>query len=142
MTITQKQCAKGFTLMELMIVIMIIGLLGAVVGPAAMKYLERARKGTAKTTMRSFKDAINMYQMNLGHLPPALKDLIKRPTDERDKKKWEGPYIEKDEVPEDPWNNSFVYKITPGAKHPYDLYSRGPNGAEAPKEEWISVWDE
>ena len=92
--------------------------------------------------MRAFKDAINMYQMNLGHLPPALKDLIKKPTDERDKKKWDGPYIEKEEIPEDPWGESFVYKLTPGTKHPYELHSRGPNKTEAPKEEWISVWDE
>lgn len=133
---------KGFTLMELMIVIMIIGLLGGVVGPALMKRLETAKKGTAKATMRSLKDAVSMYQMNVGHLPPSLKDLIKKPKDERDSKKWEGPYIEKDELPEDPWGNPFVYKITQGAKHPYELYSKGPNADEAAKEEWISVWDE
>jgi len=138
----QKGCARaGFTLMEILIAVMIIGLVGAMVGPYAVNAYKDAQKRTAKSSMRSLKDAISMYQMHLGHLPQSLKDLIKEPKDERDKKKWQ-KYIEKDEVPEDPWNNSFVYKLTPGGKHPYDLYSRGSNGSDAPKEEWISVWDE
>jgi general secretion pathway protein G len=143
MTITQKRYVRsGFSLMELMVVILILGLLGAVVGPAVMKQYESAQKRTAKATIRAFKDAISTYQMHLGHLPPALKDLIKKPSEERDKKKWEGPYIEKEEVPEDPWGERFVYKVTPGAQRAYELYSRGPNKEAAAKEEWISVWDE
>lgn len=143
MTTTQKSYARaGFSLMEIMIAVMILGLVAAMVGPKAMQYFENSKKRTAKATMRSFKDAIAMYQMNVGQVPQVLKDLIKRPRDERASKKWEGPYIDKEEMPEDSWGNSFVYKLTPGAKHPYELYSRGPNGAEASKEEWISVWDE
>jgi len=143
MTVTQSRYARaGFSLMEIMIAVMILGLVAAMVGPAAMNAYKNAQKRTAKATMRSFKDAIGMYQMHVGQLPQTLKDLIKKPRDERASKKWEGPYIEKEELPEDPWNSPFVYKLTPGAGHPYELYSRGPNGADAPKEEWISVWDE
>jgi len=143
MTFTQNRCARaGFSLMELMVVILIMGLLGAVVAPAVMKQFSNAQKRTTKATMRSFKDAIGMYQMHMGRLPGSLKELIKKPTDDRDKKKWEGPYIEKEEIPEDSWGGSFVYKVTPGAKHPYELYSRGPNQDAASKEEWINVWDE
>ena len=133
---------EGFSLMEILIAVMILGLVAALVGPAAFNAYKNAQKNTAKTTLRSFKDAINMYQTHVGQLPQTLKDLIKKPRDERSAKRWEGPYINKEEVPEDPWGNDFKYKITAGAKHPYDLYSRGPNGESAPKEEWISVWDE
>ncbi len=143
MTEVQNRCVRtGFTLMEILIAVMIIGLVGAMVGPAAMNAYKNAQKRTAKSTMRSFKDAITLYQSHLGQLPQTLKDLIKKPRDERAAKKWEGPYIEKEEIPEDPWSNPFVYKLTPGAKHPYELYSRGPGGADAPKEEWINIWEE
>src|SRR5436190_12286180 len=116
MTVTQRRCTRaGFTLMEIMIAVMILGLVAAMVGPAAMNAYRNAQKRTAKSTVKSFKDAISMYQMHVGQLPQSLKDLIKKPRDERAAKKWEGPYIEKDEVPEDPWGNPFVYKLSPGA---------------------------
>lgn len=143
MTIGQKRIARaGFSLMEIMIAVTILGLVMAMVGPALQNTLKKGKIRTTKSTMRSFKDAIASYQMEVGQLPQTLKDLIKKPREERAAKKWEGPYIEKEDIPEDPWGENFVYKLTPGSKHPYEMYSRGPNGAEAPKEEWISVWDE
>jgi general secretion pathway protein G len=133
---------EGFSLMEIMIALLILGLVAAMVGPAAFNALKNARKSTAKSTMRAFKNAIGMFQTHTGQYPQMLKDLIKKPRDEKVAKKWEGPYIDKTEIPEDPWNQPFVYKVTAGGKHPYELYSRGPNGTEAPKEEWIDVWAE
>ena len=143
MTVTQSRCARaGFSLMEIMIAVTILGLVMAMVGPALNNTLKKGKIRTTKSTMRSFKDAISSYQMEVGKIPQTLKDLIKKPREESAAKKWEGPYIEKEDIPEDPWGENFVYKLTPGSKHPYELYSRGPNGVDAPKEEWISVWDE
>lgn len=143
MTTTQRRIARaGFSLMEIMIAVTILGLVMAMVSPALQNTLKKGKIRTTKSTMRSFKDAISTYQMEVGKLPQTLKDLIKKPREEGAAKKWEGPYIEKEDIPEDPWGENFVYKLTPGAKHPYEMYSRGPNGADAPKEEWISVWDE
>jgi len=140
---TQYRHARaGFSLMEILIAIVILGLIMAMVGPALQNTLRKGKIGTTKSTMRGFKNAISQYQMDVGQLPQALKDLIKKPRDEKAAKKWDGPYIDKEEIPEDPFNNPFVYKLTPGAKHPYELYSRGANGPDAPKEEWINVWDE
>ncbi|HLC06572.1 MAG TPA: type II secretion system protein GspG [Candidatus Babeliales bacterium] len=144
MAIALKNTRSGFTLMELMIVIMIIGLLGGVLAPAVNNALKKAKKGTCKTMLLNLKIGISRYQGEVGQMPATLKDLIKKPSGER-VKKWDGPYYGEegiDAVPEDPWSNKFHYKITPPpAKHPYELLSYGPNGKGSPKDEWISVWD-
>jgi len=145
MTSTQRSYVRaGFSLMEIMIAVTILGLIMAMVAPALQNTLRKGKVRTAKSSINGFQSAIEQYQMEVGHLPQTLKDLIKKPRDEKAAKKWDGPYlkISGDEIPVDPFDEDFVYKLTPGAKHPYELYSRGPNGAEAPKEEWISVWDE
>ena len=140
----EKRYARaGFTLMEILIAVMILGLLSALVGPAVMNIYKGQQKRAAKSSLDGFKKGVSMYQMHVGALPTTLKDLIKKPKEERSAKKWEGPYVGEDltEVPEDPWGGKFVYKVTSGAKHPYELYSYGPNGKGSPKEEHISVWD-
>ena len=144
--VLSKNNRSGFSLVELMIVIAIIGLLGAVLAPKVNDALKKARKGTTKTTIMNLKGGIIKYQTDIARYPSSLKDLIKRPKggDERVAKKWDGPYYgdEGDELPEDPWGNKFVYKLNQqGSKHPYELYSFGPEGKGAPKEQWISVWD-
>lgn len=147
MAIALKNNRSGFTMIELMIVIVIIGLLSGVLAPAINNALKKARKGTAKTTVMNIKNGITRYQAELAKYPQTLKDLIKRPKsgDERVTKKWDGPYYGEEgieEMPEDPWGAKFQYKVAqPGSKRPYELYSYGPNGKGAPKEEWISVWD-
>jgi general secretion pathway protein G len=146
MAIALKNNRSGFSLVELMIVIVIIGLLGAVLAPKVNDALKKARKGTAKTTIMNLKGGILKYEADISKYPSSLKDLKKRPKggDERVTKKWDGPYFgdEGDELPEDPWGNKFQYKLAqPGSKRPYELYSFGPNGKGSPKEEWISVWD-
>ena len=135
---------SGFSLMELMIVIMIIGLLAGLVGPAVNNALKKAKKRTTKTTLLTIKKAITEYQGDINQLPGTLKDLIKKPRDEKAAKKWESAYLGDglEDVPGDAWDNKFHYKLTPGGKHPYELLSYGPSGKGSDKSEWISVWDE
>lgn len=148
MTMTEKNYSRvryakaGFSLMEIMIAAMILGLLAGLVGPKVFQFLENAKKTAATAEMKAFKNAIQMYKADIGQIPPVLKDLLKKPKDERAAKKWKGPYLDKEEVQEDPWNNKYSYKITEGGKHPYELLSYGPNGKGSPKEEWIDVWKE
>jgi general secretion pathway protein G len=130
----------GFTLIELMIAIIIIGLLAAVAVPAFMGYLGRARVQAAKSTIRTFEEAIMMYQQDTGQLPQRLDDLVKRPAGIEG---WlEGGYLhKKKKIDPDPWGNKYQYRPTPeGAEHSYELYSFGSKGKKAKKEEWIDVW--
>jgi general secretion pathway protein G len=139
---------KGFSLMEMMVVIAIIGIITALIGPGINKAYKSVQKSSAKTTLQTmFKNGIEKYHRDTLKYPATLKDLIKRPKsgDERVTKKWDGPYVGDEgitEVPEDPWGEKFVYKVIPGGTpHPYELKSWGPNGKGSPKEEWIDVWE-
>lgn len=137
----RRSLKEGMSLIEIMIVILIIGLITGVVGPALMGRYRKAQKTTAKSTIRSLKTAITNYQLDIGQYPSRLRDLVKKPTDEAVAKKWDEKFLEADEVPRDPWGNNFVYKVTGKADKPYELYSYGPSGKGAPKSEHISVWD-
>lgn len=132
---------EGFTLLELLIAIAILAIIAMVAIPNILSYLEGAKKSTAKQTVKALENGITLYYAHVGKYPDRLQDLMRAPTDEKIKKKWQGPYLKGDEIPEDPWGNPYQYKITQGAKHPYDLYSFGPNGRGAPQPEGISVWD-
>jgi general secretion pathway protein G len=137
-----RYARAGFSLMEIMIAVMILGLVMAMVGPALFNALKKSQKRTAAASLKSFKNGISEYQRETHQYPVKLKDLIKKPTGI---KGWEGPYVGEEgmqEVPADPWGADFKYKLTPGAKHQYELYSWGPNGQGSPKDEWISVWEE
>ena len=133
---------SGFMLIELLIAIAIVAIMVAVVGPNMLKYLENARKSSAQTTVRMLEGALTMFQANTGQFPSSLRDLVKKPRDERVAKKWEGPYLKQKEIPQDPWGNKYQYRITPQSENPYELYSFGPKGKGTPKNEWINVWDE
>ena len=137
-----KYARAGFSLMEIMIAVMILGLVAGLVGPRVMQFLEDSRIRAAKATLLTFKDAITMYQLDVHQLPTKLKDLIKKPAGEA-AKRWKHSYLNKEEEPEDPWGNKYSYKLTAGGKHPYELMSYGSaDGKSTPKEQWISVWDE
>lgn len=133
---------KGFTLMEVMIAIAIVAIIAAVVGPGLFRYLETAKKSNAKSTLRVLEGAITLYQAQVGQIPTNLRDLVKAPREEQLRKKWEGPYLKQKEIPVDPWGNKYQYRITPQGENPYELYSYGAKGKGAPKNEWLSVWDE
>jgi len=146
MTYTHKHNRDGFTLVEILIAIAIIAIISAVVAPNMMRWIESTRKTAAASTLKTLKISIDQFNVHTGQYPRSLKDLIKVPTyDERVAKMWKkyGPYLEKKEVPEDPWGNRYQYKLTPGQAHPYELYSYGSSeGKSTPKTDWISIWDE
>ncbi len=121
---------EGFTLIELMIGIVIIGL---IVGASAyffMGYLNSARRQNAKTVIQGLKTTIMLYKNEKDELPKTLSDLIKA-----------GVYRGGKTIPLDPWNNKFVYRPTPGGQHEYELYSYGPDGKSGNKASRINAWD-
>lgn len=116
----------GFTLLELLVVIVIIGLLAAYVGPKYFAQLGKSEITVAKAQIESFEKALDTFRLDVGRYPTTeegLKALTAKPPTAP---KWNGPYLSK-EVPLDPWGHPYVYR-TPGSKGEYDLSSYGKDG--------------
>ena len=124
---------EGFSIIELMVVIFIIGLLLAFIGTRVGGASEKAKLSTAKQQVRTLQEAIERFHDDTGEYPDALEDLARKPAGEA-AANWEGPYLKT--VPKDPWKKKYQYQKTDGAEHDYELYSNGPKGKER-----ISAWE-
>ncbi len=112
----------GFTMIELLIVIVILGLLASLVAPKFFNQLGTAERGIASAQMNAFETALDTYRLDMGSYPATLEELRKS-----DNPRWDGPYLPK-EIPLDPWKNQYVY-TTPGDDgNPYKLMSYGADG--------------
>jgi len=113
----------GFTLIEVLLVVMIIGIIAAVVMPRLTGRGRDAQITAAKTSIANLGTAINLYEVDNGNFPPSLQALITKTSELN----WKGPYLAKGEIPKDPWGNEFVYALKEGN---YEIKSHGPNGAD------------
>jgi len=123
-----KQKERGFTLIEILIVIIIIGMLAALVGPRLFGKVSMAKQKTAKAQIELFGTALDAFRLDVGKYPTTeegLKALREKPSGAEG---WEGPYLPK-EIPLDPWNNAYIYKC-PGEHGEYDLISHGLDRVE------------
>jgi len=141
--LSKRTTQAGFSLMELMIALAVLGLIMAAVGPALMNRYRSAQKKTANTSIKMMRNAVDSFELDVGIVPQRLNDLVKRPvasdyyTPEMVSNWMEGGYIRGGKIPRDPWNNKFRYRLTPDAAQRYELYSYGPSGKGAPKSEWL-----
>lgn len=121
---------RGFTLIEIMVVVVIIGILAAMIGPNLFGKDDQARVTAAKTNLQGIRNALDLYKMDNYRFPTTdqgLEALVKEPADA---KNWpQGGYLRSNEVPVDPWGNPYVY-LAPGTDMPYDLKSLGADGKE------------
>lgn len=119
--------ARGFTLLELLVVVAIIGLLAAFVGPRYVSQIGKSETAAARAQIEALARALDAFRLDTGHYPSSaqgLGALRERPASET---KWNGPYLQKD-VPADPWGKPYVYR-TPGARSDFELLSLGRDGA-------------
>ena len=126
---------SGFTLVEMLLVLVILATLAAIVYPKVMGRSEQARVTAAQTQIANFKTALDAFEVDTGYYPKGhngLNDLLVQP---RDVTGWHGPYLES--IPKDPWQNDYLYEC-PGKNNPssYDISSGGPPGANSPIGNW------
>jgi general secretion pathway protein G len=120
--------SAGFTLLELLVVLVILGLLAAIATPQVMKYLSRARTQSAALQIHNLAASLDLYRLDVGHYPSqaeGLKSLVQAPPNTPT---WSGPYVKRPEMLNDPWGHPYNYRM-PGEHGDYDLYSDGADNA-------------
>ncbi len=128
----------GFTLIEILVVLVIIGILAGYIGPKIMSRPGEAKQTKAKLQIQAVETALKLYKLDNGRYPSTeqgLEALITPPSSGKTVAQWrEGGYLEKGKVPIDPWNNAFIY-LSPGVQGPFDLSSYGADNEKGGEKE-------
>jgi general secretion pathway protein G len=135
-----RQTARGFTLVEMLLVLVILATLAAIVYPKLAGRSEQARQTAAQAQISSFSTALDAFEVDNGYFPKGksgLQDLVQQP---RDAKNWHGPYLK--DIPKDPWGNDYVYEC-PGRHNvnSYDIMSMGLDGRSGGDDD-IANWQQ
>lgn len=134
---------RGFTLLELLVVLVILGLLIGLVAPAALRQLGSAKEKIAHQSIERLAGVLDLYKLDIGSYPTTEQGLEALITQPPGVVHWSGPYVKGDKVPLDPWGQPFHYRVPsqrPG--HEYDLYSLGPSGQAGGKGEAAAIYNE
>jgi len=124
---TQEQ--SGFSLIELLVVLVILGMLGGLVGPRLFERVDSSKVDTALSQVRMLKSAMGTFRLDVGRYPTTEEGLVALAFKPASLKRWRGPYVE-DLVPNDPWGNPYVYVGTAENFQGFALYSRGADGVD------------
>ncbi|ABM63135.1 type II secretion system major pseudopilin GspG [Halorhodospira halophila] len=128
MTTVQPRRSRGFTLIEIMVVVVILGILAGIVVPRIMDRPDSARVEAAKQDIRAIESALNLYRLDNNRYPSTdqgLEALVEEPSGDPEPQNWQG-YL--DSVPTDPWGNEYQY-MNPGEHGDIDIYSLGADGS-------------
>ena len=120
---------RGFTLVEILVVITIIGLIMALVGPRVINYLGEAKVKAARIQIESFSSALDLYYLDAGRYPSSSEGLTALAQRPGGSTAWNGPYLKGGLVPNDPWGHPYLYR-SPGEHGAYDIVSYGADGQE------------
>jgi general secretion pathway protein G len=132
-----RKSEKGFTLIELIVVVVILALLAAVVGPKIAGKLSQSKEKIAKIQISQLEGALQYFSFEIGRYPTTAEGLEALVRDPGTSEAWKGPYLEK-ELPKDPWQKPYVYRY-PGTHGDFDLFSVGPDGIEGTEDD-ICSW--
>jgi general secretion pathway protein G len=116
---------RGFTLIEMIVVVIILGLLAGLVAPKLFGRVGQSKQVAARTQIELLGAALDQYSLDMGSYPTSLDALIRSPGSGGN---WNGPYLKKNTIPSDPWGNPYNYKCCPGEHGDYDLWSDGADG--------------
>jgi general secretion pathway protein G len=125
----KRPAQRGFTLLELLVVLVILGMLAALAGPRVMKYVGGAKSDTARLQIEEFGAALDLFKLETGRYPDTqegLQALVEAPASVSN---WNGPYLKKKTIPKDPWGVEYYWE-SPGQHGAYDLYSFGADKRE------------
>jgi len=125
----RRSARDGFTLVEMLVVLAIIGSIVGLVGPRVLNYLAESKVKTAQIQMENLSSALDLFYLDAGRYPATeegLAALVRRPANAS---VWNGPYLKTNGVPKDPWGHDYLYRA-PGQNGPYDIGSLGPAGRE------------
>lgn len=126
---TTRSGEQGFTLIEMLVVISIIAMIMAIVGPRVLNYLAESKVKAARIQIESLASALDLFYLDIGRYPSSsegLTALVQRPGDGNT---WNGPYLRGNAVPKDPWGQSYIYRI-PGEHGAFEVLSLGSDGRE------------
>lgn len=132
---------SGFTLMELLLVLVIIGLLAALVGPTLYQRIKPAKQSAARAQVENFATALDGFYIDTGRYPTTQEGLKALRVKPETLEKWNGPYLKK-EIPNDPWSNPYIYRA-PGRSGGYEIISYGADGREGGEgeDQDINSWE-
>jgi len=133
----ERKSEKGFSLIELIVVLVILGLLAAVVGPRVYDKLAKGKEQIAKIQIKEIEGALQLFSFDVGRFPSSsegLEALVRNPGN---MESWKGPYLTKNDLPKDPWGKPYVYRC-PGQHGDYDLLAYGPDGSEGGEDDIVS----
>jgi general secretion pathway protein G len=125
----RKESRRGFTLVEILVVITIIGLIMALVGPRVLNYLSESKVKAARIQIQSFSGALDLFYLDTGRYPSSAEGLGALVQLNGGVPAWNGPYLKGGNVPLDPWGKAYVYR-SPGEHGAYDVVSLGSDGQE------------
>jgi general secretion pathway protein G len=138
---SKKEKSAGFTLIELIVVVAIIGLLAGLVVPQFIKQEEKATAKAVKAQIELLGTALDTFRLDVGRYPTTQEGLLALNQRPGGLDRWDGPYLKK-EVPSDPWGKAYIYK-SPGDHGPYDILSYGADGVPGGQDNNrdISSWE-
>jgi len=120
---------QGFTLVEMLVVITIIGLIMGLIGPRVLNYLNESKVKAARIQLQSFSGALDLFYLDAGRFPSTSEGLAALVQRTPGVSAWNGPYLKGGSLPNDPWNHAYVYR-SPGERGAYEIISYGSDGQE------------